>query len=154
MPTKSRPAALPLLSWQGPSLCICKEWIDGGVFLVVSIYGVEFFTNTGESLAIDICSHGIRIKFATRPAPRFGEAVSLFEEGIRNRNCGFQDLSITVVIPPFKRNKPASRRGFKGLAPLANAWSTGMDEFSLRRPPAGTRPELRFPAELPAIKPQ
>jgi hypothetical protein len=108
MPTRSPPAALPLLSWQRPSLCICKEWIDGGVFLVVSIHGVEFFTNTRKSLAVDICSHGIRIKLATRPAPCLRESVSLFEQGVRNRNCGFHELSITVVIPCFKRNNPAS----------------------------------------------
>src|SRR5271169_923129 len=120
MPTKSRRAALPLLSWQGSSLCICKEWIDGGVFLVVSIHGIEFFTNTGKSLAVDICGHGIRIKLATRPAPRFGKPVSLFEEGIRNGNRGLHELSITMVIPRFKRNGPAGRRAFaKGFfAPL------------------------------------
>ena len=108
MPTKSRPAALPLLSWQGPSLRICKEWINGGIFLVVSIYGVEFFTNTGKSLAVDICGHGIRIEFTTRPTPRFGESLSLFEKGIRNRYCGFHKCSITVVIPRFKRSNTVS----------------------------------------------
>jgi hypothetical protein len=107
MPTKSRPAALPLLSWQGPSLRICKEWINGGIFLVVSIYGVEFFTNTGKSLTVDICGHGIRIEFTTRPTPRFGESLSLFEKGIRNRYCGFHKRSITVVIP---RLKPITQR--------------------------------------------
>src|ERR1700730_10634713 len=106
MPTKSRPAALPLFSWQGPSLRICKEWIDGGIFFVVAIHGVEFFANTGKSLAIDICSHGIRIKLTTRPAPPFSESVSLFEEGIRNRDRGFHEVSITAVIPRFKRNNP------------------------------------------------
>jgi hypothetical protein len=111
MPTKSRRAALPLLSWQGPSLCICKKWIDGGVFLVVPVHGVEFFTNTGKSLALDICSHGIRIKLTTRPAPRFGEPVRLFEQGVRYGNCGFREPSITVVIPRFKRNIPASCPG-------------------------------------------
>jgi hypothetical protein len=133
MPTRSPPAALPLLSWQRPSLCICKEWIDGGVFLVVSIHGVEFFTNTRKSLAVDICSHGIRIKLATRPAPCLRESVSLFEQGVRNRNCGFHELSITVVIPCFKRNNPASPRAFvKSLfsAP-GNAGTTRMAEFSL-----------------------
>jgi hypothetical protein len=105
MPTRSRPAALPLLPWQGPRLCICEEGIDRRVLLVVSIHGVEFFTNTGKSLAVDICSHGIRIKLATRPAPPFCEPVSFFEQRIRNRNRGFHVDSITLVIPPFKCNK-------------------------------------------------
>jgi hypothetical protein len=137
MPTKSRPAALPLLSWQGPSLCICQEWIYGGVFLAISIHGVEFFTNTGKSLAIDICSHGIRIKLAARPAPRFRESVSLFEKGIRNRNRGFHEHSITVVIPGFKRDNPESRRDFaKGFfAPWRMSERLQWRSFLRRQPP-------------------
>jgi len=98
MPTKSRPAALPLFSRQGPSLRIRKEWIDGGIFFVVAIHRIEFFANTGKSLAIDICSHGIRIELTTRPAPPFSKSVSLFEEGIRNRDRGFHEVSITAHL--------------------------------------------------------
>src|SRR5260370_41584477 len=110
MPTKSRPAALPPLSRQGPNLCLCKEWIDGGVFRARSIHRVQFFTNTRESLAFDICSHGIRIKLATRPATSLGESLSLFENRIRNRDRSLHELSITVVIPlPQSANSQANK---------------------------------------------
>lgn len=136
MPTKSRPSALPLLSWQGPGLCICQERIDGGVFPVVSIHSVEFFPNTGKSLALDICGHRICIKLASRPAPSFCESVGLFEERIRDGNCGFHEYSITTVIPRCKRLTGASEQ-----APACN-WPR---VAATAGPPLQSAPAKMFP---------
>jgi hypothetical protein len=105
------PRRTTTLPWQGPSLCICEERIDRRVRLVIPIHSVEFLTNTGKSLAVDIYRYGIGVKHATRPAPQFRESISLFEERIRNRDRGLHELSITVVIPSSRRNKPARGGG-------------------------------------------
>lgn len=47
----------------------------------------------------DKFSNGLGVKFAARHTQSKGELLGRLKDPLRNRNCGFHHISITLVIP-------------------------------------------------------